>query len=150
MCKAVILPFSKEHLDVVSELERECFSEPWSRSQLEDALSDERTELFVAMAGERVVGYAGMSFVLDEGSVTDVAVFPQFRQNGFGRALVQRLKRRARELRLSFLTLEVRASNSAALALYQSEGFVRVGYRRGFYRRPAEDAVLMTWTVDVP
>lgn len=146
MCKAVILPFAAEHLDAVSQLEQECFSEPWLRSQLEDALSDDRIELFVALLEGQVVGYAGMSFVLDEGSVTDIAVFPQFRNHGIGRALVQRLKQCSCALGLSFLTLEVRASNGAALALYQSEGFVPVGRRRGFYRKPTEDAVLMTWT----
>ncbi|MDD6175502.1 MAG: ribosomal protein S18-alanine N-acetyltransferase [Firmicutes bacterium] len=146
MCKTGILPFAAEHLDAVSRLERECFSEPWSRAQLEAALTDDRMRLFVAVRNGQVAGYAGMSFVLDEGSVTDIAVFPQFRNGGVGRALVQRLKQCSSALGLSFLTLEVRASNGAAMALYQSEGFVPVGRRRGFYRNPAEDAVLMTWT----
>lgn len=146
MCKTGILPFAAEHLDAVSQLERECFSEPWSRAQLEAALTDDRMRLFVAVRNGQVAGYAGMSFVLDEGSVTDIAVFPQFRNGGIGRALVQRLKQCSSSLGLSFLTLEVRASNGAAMALYQSEGFVPVGRRRGFYRNPAEDAVLMTWT----
>lgn len=145
MCEPIVVPFAPEHLDAVELLERECFSEPWSRAQLEATLTDESTELFVALCGGKVAGYAGFSFVLDEGSVTDVAVFPAYRGRGIGRALVQKLRRRVQELELSFLTLEVRASNQAAIALYQSEGFVPVGCRRGFYRRPTEDAILMTW-----
>ena len=150
MCKTTIVPFVPEHLDAVELLERECFSEPWSRAQLEATLTDESTELFVALCDGQVAGYAGLSFVLDEGSVTDVAVFPPFRGRGFGRALVQRLKQRSQELRLAFITLEVRASNQAAIALYQSEDFVPVGCRRDFYRKPTEDAVLMTWTNNEP
>ena len=146
MCELRMVPFAREHLDAVEQLERECFSEPWSRSLLEEALASENTELFVALCGGAVAGYAGMSFVLDEGAVTDVAVFSQFRGQGIGRALVRMLKNRCRERSLSFLTLEVRASNQAAIALYQSEDFVPVGNRRDFYRKPTEDAVLMTWT----
>jgi len=146
MCELRVVPFSLEQLDAVERLERECFSEPWSRAQLEATLTDGKTELFAALLDGELAGYAGLSFVLDEGSVTDVAVFPQSRRKGVGRALVRMLKDRSREHCLSFLTLEVRASNQAAIALYQSEGFLPVGRRRDFYRSPTEDAVLMTWT----
>ena len=129
----------------LAELEALCFPEPRSREALLAELSDpSRHLLLTARVGEELAGYAGLDFVLDEGYITDVAVFPAFRRRGAARALLAGLARRGRELGLSFLSLEVREGNAPARALYASMGYREAGRRRDFYRSPREDAVIMT------
>ncbi len=132
------------HLDALVELERSCFSIPWTRAQLMAELPDERHEFLVAEAGEEVLGYVGMLFVLDEGYISNVAVAPDYRRQGVASALIRALLARAAERELSFVTLEVRESNAPAIALYEGFGFAPVGRRRNYYDAPKEDAILMT------
>ena len=122
------------HLDALAAIERACFAEPWSADALREELG--RGIFLTAEADGAAVGYVGCQTVLDEGYITNVAVSPDFRRRGAARALL------AQEL--SFVTLEVRASNDAAIALYTGAGYVPVGRRKNFYRAPVEDAVLMT------
>lgn len=98
----------------------------------------------VAERDGQAVGYVGCQTVLDEGYITNVAVSPDCRRQGIGRALIEELAQRARAQGLSFVTLETRASNAPAIALYEGAGFDRVGMRKNFYTAPSEDAVLMT------
>ena len=141
----VIRNAREEDLDALEELERACFSVPWTREQLRGELPDERHEFLLAAAeGSGVLGYIGMMAVLDEGYISNVAVAPDARRRGIGRALVREMLRRASDRKLSFVTLEVREHNESAIALYAGEGFVPVGRRRGYYERPKEDALLMT------
>lgn len=98
----------------------------------------------VAEQDGAAVGYVGCQTVLDEGYITNVAVSPACRRQGIGRALVGALASHARGQGLTFVTLEARASNAPAIALYEGAGFRRVGVRRNFYTAPIEDAVLMT------
>lgn len=98
----------------------------------------------VAERDGQAVGYVGCQTVLDEGYITNVAVSPDCRRQGIGRALIEELAQRARAQGLSFVTLEARASNASAIALYEGAGFDRVGMRKNFYTAPSEDAVLMT------
>ena len=132
------------HLDALVELERSCFSIPWTRAQLTAELPDERHEFLVAEAGEEVLGYVGMLFVLDEGYISNVAVAPDYRRQGVASALIRALLARAAERELSFVTLEVRESNAPAIALYEGFGFAPVGRRKNYYDAPKEDAILMT------
>ena len=90
------------------------------------------------------MGYVGMMCVLDEGYIANVAVSPDWRRQGIGDALIAELLRRAVSRELAFVTLEVRAGNEAAKALYAKHGFVPVGLRKKYYASPTEDAVLMT------
>ena len=132
-------------LGALEELEKACFSLPWTREQLRSELPDERHEFLTAVSeGGEVLGYIGIMTVLDEGYISNVAVAPEARRRGIGRALVREMLRRAGERRLSFVTLEVRAHNKSAIALYSKEGFRPVGLRRDYYERPKEDALLMT------
>ena len=140
----LIVNADKRHLDALVELEHQCFSVPWTRAQLTAELPDEHHEFLVAEAGESVLGYVGMMFVLDEGYISNVAVSPEHRRQGIASALIGELLRRAEELRLSFVTLEVRESNAPAIALYEHFGFAPVGRRKGYYDAPKEDAILMT------
>ena len=138
-------PARPADLPRLAELEALCFPEPRSREALLAELSDpSRHLLLAAWLGEELAGYAGLDFVLDEGYITDVAVFPAFRRRGAARALLEELARRGRELGLSFLSLEVREGNAPARALYASMGYRAAGRRRDFYRSPREDAVIMT------
>ena len=93
----------------------------------------------IASAEETVLGYANFLHVLDEGDIGNVAVAPEYRRQGIA------LCARAAALDLAFLTLEVRASNAPAIALYRKHGFQAVGQRRNYYQKPDEDALLMTW-----
>lgn len=130
----------------IARLEAVCFAHPRSEAALLSEIGQPERYILVVMKSQKglVKGYAGMEYVLDEGYITDVAVFPDRRRCGVGSALLQELERRARQLKLRFLTLEVRPSNLAAMRLYISLGYEETGRRRGFYTDPREDALLMT------
>ena len=91
-----------------------------------------------------VVGYAGLQVVLDEGTITNLAVRPDCRHRGVASRLLDVFLDFARGNQLAFVTLEVRASNYDAIALYGSRGFRSVGRRRNYYESPREDALIMT------
>ncbi|MBR1689517.1 MAG: ribosomal protein S18-alanine N-acetyltransferase [Oscillibacter sp.] len=140
-----ILPMTADHLDEVAELERVCFSMPWSRKMLAEELDNALSAFLVALDEEgQVAGYAGLQVVLDEGYITNVAVRPDCRRRGVAGKLLQVFLDFARGNRLAFLTLEVRASNYDAIALYGSRGFRSVGRRKNYYEHPKEDALIMT------
>ena len=139
-----IVPMDRSHIPQIAALERECFSAPWSEAMLEDALFDPQASFIVAEDGEGgVLGYAGLHAVLDEGYIDNVAVEPAARRHGVAGALLDVFCRFG-QANLAFLTLEVRASNAPAIALYEKYGFHRAGVRPGYYRDPREDAVIMT------
>ena len=141
-----IVPMTHEHLDEVAALERVCFSTPWSRNMLAEELDNAMSAYLVALDAEdgSVVGYAGLLVVADEGYITNVAVRPESRRGGVASALLDVFVNFAVGNRLAFLTLEVRASNYAAIALYGSRGFRGVGRRTNYYEHPKEDAIIMT------
>lgn len=137
-----VVPMAERHLAALAEIEKACFHAPWSEAMLREEL--DKGIFLVAERDGQVVGYVGCQTVLDEGYITNVAVSPDCRRQGVGRALIAELVQRARAQGLSFVTLEARASNAPAIALYEGAGFVRVGGRKNFYTAPTEDAVLMT------
>lgn len=140
-----IVPMTADHLDEVAALERVCFSDPWSRRLLAAELDNDLSALLVALDNEgRVAGYAGLQVILDEGTVTNIAVRPDCRRQGVAGQLLQVFLNFARGNHLAFLTLEVRSSNYDAIALYGSRGFRSVGRRKNYYEHPREDAVIMT------
>jgi len=139
-----LVPMDKSHLDAVAALERICFSKPWPRSMLEDELYNPNVSLVVAEGEDgSVLGYGEIGVVLDEGCLEKIAVDPAYRRQGVAEAILSAYLRFGRA-KLAFLTLEVRASNGAAIGLYEKLGFREVGRRRGYYTEPKEDAVLMT------
>ena len=143
MAQILIKKLTPEMLADVAELERECFAEPWSEKSLE-LLTAQRGVGFGAVCPDgRVVAYGGMLTVLDEGQITNVATSALFRRHGLAREIMAALEGYARENAISVLTLEVRASNEAARALYSSLGWSVTGTRKNFYRLPREDAILM-------
>ena len=141
-----IVPMTADHLDEVAALERVCFSDPWSRAMLAEELQNDAAAYLTALdpADGSVVGYAGLLVVLDEGYITNVAVRPESRRGGVASRLLDVFVQFAEANRLAFLTLEVRASNYGAIALYGSRGFRGVGRRKNYYEHPKEDAIIMT------
>nr|WP_325196634.1 ribosomal protein S18-alanine N-acetyltransferase [uncultured Oscillibacter sp.] len=140
-----IVPMNADHLDEVAELERICFSTPWSRNMLAEELDNLLSAFLVALDDSgRVVGYAGLQVVLDEGYITNIAVRPECRKQGIAGKLLQVFLDFAQGNNLAFLTLEVRASNYDAIALYGSRGFRSAGRRKNYYEHPREDAIIMT------
>ena len=140
-----IVPMNADHLDQVAELERICFTTPWSRNMLAEELENGLSAFLVALDdGDNVVGYAGLQVILDEGSITNVAVRPDCRRQGIAGKLLQVFLDFAQGNHLAFLTLEVRASNYDAIALYGSRGFREAGRRKNYYEHPREDAIIMT------
>mgnify|MGYP004556881383 FL=1 len=134
-----------EHIDDIAELEKQCFSIPWTSEQLASQLTDNMHICLAAVDGEgRTVGYVGLMYVLDEGYISNVAVAPAHRREGIGGMLLDTLRERAEEKGLAFLTLEVRQTNEPAKNLYKKHGYVEVGLRKGYYAKPTEDAILMT------
>ena len=140
-----IVPITGDHLDEVAELERVCFTTPWSRNMLAEELDNYLSAFLVALDdNDKVAGYAGLQAVLDEGYITNVAVRPDCRRQGIAGKLLQVFLDFAKGNHLAFLSLEVRASNYDAIALYGSRGFRSVGRRKNYYEHPREDAIIMT------
>jgi len=140
-----ITAMQEKDLDSLAELEKICFSTPWTRGGLEAELSCPSAVFIVAhSAGGAAAGYAGMHCAAGECYVDNVAVLPQLRGNGIGEALMRRLILDARRRGGEFISLEVRKSNAPAISLYGKLGFVKAGERKGFYDKPREDALILT------
>lgn len=125
-------------------IEQEVFVHPWSEQSILGELLKEGSVFFMAFCQGEPVGYVGLSSVLDEGYMGNLAVKAQFRRTGVGKALMKALIKECENMKLSFVTLEVRESNLPAVRLYESLGFKAVGLRKGYYKEPLENAVLMT------
>lgn len=139
-----LVPMDRSHLDAVAALEGVCFSKPWPRSMLEEELYNPNVSLVVAEGeGGRVLGYGEIGVVLDEGCLEKIAVDPACRRQGVAEAILSAFLRFGRA-HLAFLTLEVRESNTPAIALYEKLGFQQVGRRKNYYADLREDALLMT------
>ena len=137
---------SAEHLRDVALLEKECFIEPWSEKSLEMLLTDSGFGIAASLDG-KVVGYCGVIIALDEGQITDIAVSGAYRRRGIGMEIVKQMILESAKRGISVLYLEVRESNRAARELYRACGFEECGVRKGFYRRPTENAVLMNYKI---
>lgn len=135
---------TKEHLESVYLIETECFSHPWSKQSLENELNNDTSLFWVAIVNNDVIGYIGMSVVIDEGYIFNVAVSQAHRKKGIGSALINELVTYGKKNNLCFITLEVRESNINAQSLYSKFGFIKVGERRDYYSNPKENAILLT------
>ncbi|MBQ4112524.1 MAG: ribosomal protein S18-alanine N-acetyltransferase [Clostridia bacterium] len=137
------------HLNGAAELEKLCFSSPWSASSLELLTNDGigvgylLTVPTVPGAEPTVAAYGGMLITVDEGQITNIAVHPDHRRCGYGAAITRALLRHAKDAKLESVSLEVRVSNTAAIELYKKAGFAEAGRRKGFYAKPTEDALVM-------
>ena len=127
----------------IAELEKVCFSDPWSEKSIISELDNPLSCWLVAVSGEQVVGYVGSQTVLDGSDMMNIAVSPDFRRKGIAESLIEALISFLRERGSRCLILEVRASNVPAIALYGKLGFLEIGRRRNYYRNPKEDALIL-------
>lgn len=134
---------NETHVGAVAELEKQCFSDPWSVNSISSELTNPLSLWVVAIDGDRLVGYVGSQSVMGWADMMNIAVDPLYRRMGIGRYLVEELETRLRANEVTCLTLEVRASNEGAIALYDQLGFVQVGRRPNYYRNPKEDALIL-------
>ena len=139
-----IVKMSDEHVKEVSLIENLSFPDPWSETAFKEEINNETAVFLTAVCDGFVCGYIGFHFALDEGYIALVATHPEYRQKGIAKALIEKSVEKAKELKLSFLSLEVRVSNIPAQKLYHSCGFELVGKRPNFYQTPKEDAYIMT------
>lgn len=137
------------HVPQIAALERACFSDPWSERSILSELDNPLSLWLTAVDGDRVAGYIGSQTVLEESDMLNLAVSPDYRRQGIGRALVMTLIDRLRQQGSRSITLEVRASNLPAGRLYESLGFSQAGLRKGYYEKPREDARILKkeWTL---
>ncbi len=144
LLKVKICPMSEEDVPSVAQIERECFSEPWSEDAVRSELHNEGARFYTAkIVGERA-GYMGMHIVLDECYIANIAVKNAFRRKGIADALLSCAEETAKKEGCAFISLEVRVSNTPAIKLYEKRGYVSQGERKNFYRNPAENALIMT------
>ena len=127
----------------IAELEKLCFSDPWSENSISSELSNPLSCWLVATCDGNVAGYVGSQTVLDCSDMMNIAVDPAYRRQGIAERLVEKLVEGVREKGAICLLLEVRASNSPAIALYEKLGFVQVGRRPNYYRNPRENALIL-------
>lgn len=144
----LIRKMTLQDISAVVEIEKECFSLPWSENSFKDSLSREDTIFLVCEineneTGSHIAGYMGLYLSFDEASVTNVAVSPCFRKKGYGEALVAAAKKAAKGDGAECIFLEVRQSNVPAISLYKKLGFEELGIRKKFYEHPVEDAIIM-------
>lgn len=162
----LIREMTLQDVPAVAEIEKACFSLPWSEQSLADSVQREDTLFLVCeedggqeskrdtmipeYRNERddatmndIVGYIGMYLSFDEGDITNVAVAPAFRKKGYGEAIVSSAIKIAKEKQLEMIVLEVRVSNTPAISLYKKMGFEEIGIRKKFYEHPIEDAMIM-------
>lgn len=142
--KIVYTELTETYIDGITELDRLCFTVPWSRNLFLSELHSNNAFYILALHNDRVIGYCGMNFVCGEGSITNIAVHPEYRKNGIASALLERIISFSVGENLEFITLEVRESNINAITLYEKYGFLRVGSRKNYYSDNHETALLMT------
>lgn len=133
-------------IPALAGIEAACFSEPWSAWALTETLDCAYAHLICIETGSVLAAYGGLYLLGDSADITNIAVLPAYRRRGFGAAVLSALAAYAYERGAQTVHLEVRASNAAAIALYTRFGFVCDGIRRHYYKNPAEDAHLMTYT----
>ena len=145
--ETLVVSMEKEHIKEIARLEKICFSSPWSENAILESFQ-RGTKFFVCVKGKKVLGYAGISCILDEGYITNVAVFPEYRKQGVAKSLLNRVFSHCKDEGLSFVSLEVRESNTPAINLYTKLGFKEEGRRKNFYSYPKEDALILTKRFD--
>ena len=150
----------KDDISRIVQIEGESFADPWAAESFESSLVLDRMQFFVAeelladdagggggtggmSGGASLIGYVLALIAADEGEIADLAVTPAARRRGVGGLLLDRVSRAAADRGVRVLYLEVRESNVAARRLYESRSFLPVGRRRGYYRHPSEDALVL-------
>ena len=130
----IIETMNAAHVAQIAQLEKTCFSDPWSEKSVASELNNPLALWLTAVEGERVTGYIGSQTVMDETDMMNVAVHPDFRRRGIAEALVNELVARLKSRESRSLTLEVRVSNLSAITLYEKLGFIPTAELRCWYQ----------------
>ena len=138
-----IVPMENHHVMQVAALEKQCFSDPWSENSVASELNNPLSLWLVAVDDENLAGYVGSQTVMDETDMMNIAVDQRYRRQGIAQMLVEALVERLKKMDSRCLMLEVRISNTPAIALYEKLGFEQVGKRPNYYRNPKEDALIL-------
>ncbi len=139
----IIRNMQKEDIDAIHKVEEDCFEHPWSKDSIRKELKNDLARYLVAELDNKVVGYIGIWFVVDEGHITNVAVHSDYRGLKIGDSLVKEMTKECKDNNLVAMTLEVRASNIVAQNLYKKYGFKMGGIRKEYYSDNKEDAIIM-------
>lgn len=138
-----LLLAKRDDLSRIAEIERETFNEPWSESALELFVSD-RGFCTICVVDGRIASYCTVVTVLDEAQIINVATDKDHRAQGCARDVISFVLDECKRRSLNYISLEVRESNTPAIALYEGSGFSVAGKRRDFYKDPRENALVMT------
>lgn len=139
----IIRSMTKDDVDSVYIVEENCFTDPWSKESIRKELKNDLARYLVAELDNKIVGYVGVWFVVDEGHITNVAVHSDYRGKKIGDKLVKEMVKLCKESKLVAMTLEVRSSNTVAQNLYRKYGFKMGGIRKEYYSDNKEDAIIM-------
>ena len=134
---------NSSHVPQIAALEKLCFSDPWSENSIASELENKLSLWLVAVEDGKVVGYVGSQTVLGWTDMMNIAVHPDYRRRGIAESLVEQLVDALKANQAENLTLEVRASNTPAISLYEKLGFAQVGLRKNYYHNPKEDALIL-------
>lgn len=139
----IIRSMTIDDVDEVYKVEEDCFVDPWSKDSIRKELKNDLARYLVAEIDDKIVGYVGVWFVVDEGHITNVAVHSDYRGKKIGDRLVKEMVELCKENNLVAMTLEVRTSNTVAQNLYRKYGFKMGGIRKEYYSDNKEDAIIM-------
>lgn len=139
----IIRKMKASDVAAIAELEKRCFSDPWSADSIASELVNPLSYWLVAEIDGQVAGYVGSQSVLDAADMMNIAVSPEYRRRGVAKALVNELTAYLSKNNMIALLLEVRVSNEPAITLYEKMGFQQVGRRPNYYRNPREDALVL-------
>lgn len=142
------------HENLLRELEAiesKCFSDPWSTQAFKDTIENPASDIYIAKNSslQNTVGFCAVMHATDEAEILDIAVEPEMRRHGIGEKLLTYSITELKKAGIITVFLEVRASNCPAINLYEKFGFNKIGIRRGYYRSPVEDAILMKYSIKI-
>ena len=143
-----IIRLSEKDAAAAAEIEKLCFSHPWSETTMASEMKNQFSDFFGAYSDGKLAGYIGGRTIAGETEIFNVGVAPEFRRCGIGKSLVERFISAAKEKETDVIYLEVRTSNLGAINLYEKAGFVFCGIRKDYYDDPKENAILMRLAFD--
>lgn len=138
---------TEQDIDVLCHIENECFSCPWTRIAFSDFFGNNLSLCLAAYIGEEIAGYVGAYIIADICEITNIATLPSFRNRNVATSLMNKLIMTCYERHAERIILEVRESNIPAISFYKKIGFYEVGVRKGYYKNPKEDAILMDYRI---
>ena len=143
-----VIPMCSAHVAQIAAIEEATFSLPWDADSIRAELDNPLALWLVWVEDEQVLGYVGSQTVFEDADILNVAVLPAARRRGIAEALMTALESRLSERGAERITLEVRASNAPAIALYQKLDYAQVGLRKNYYEKPREDALILQKQID--